>query len=289
VQIKLNLLAGIVLCFLPLVLVVMIIFRKQARRRADGRAPFKELLRRPAGETLRIKLEDLNDKSSDQISALVFLPTMMAAGLLIIRPVGFVVPVLFFVISASWVGVWATKCFRTLRERANYKLGFDGERYVAEELSRLIALGFEIYHDVPFDKFNIDHVLVGPPGVFIVETKTRRKPVDESGTKEYHVLFDGKFLQWPWGADRHGIEQAANNARTLAKWLSGAVGEFVGATAILTLPGWMVDRKAPYDGVYVVNPKEIHQVCSGPEQKLTRQVIGRICHQLDQKCRLAVK
>jgi hypothetical protein len=32
---------------------------------------------------------------------------------------------------------------------------------MGEKLSRLIALGFEIYHDVPFDKFNVDHVLVG--------------------------------------------------------------------------------------------------------------------------------
>ena len=289
VQINLNVLAGIALCFLPLVLVVIILFRKQAHRRATSQAPFKELLRRPAGETLRIKIEDLNDKSSDQITTLVFLPTMMAVGLLIIHPRGFVAPALFFVISAIWVAVWGTKIFRTLRERANYKLGFDGERYVAEELSRLIALGFEIYHDVPFDSFNIDHVLVGAPGVFAVETKTRRKPVDESGTKEYRVLFDGKFLQWPWGTDNHGIEQAANNGRTLAKWLSAAVGETVSATAILTLPGWMVDRKAPYDGVYVLNPKEIHQVCSMREQKLNSQLIGRICHQLDQKCRVALK
>jgi hypothetical protein len=266
VQINLNVLVGIALCFLPLVLAIMIVFRKQERRRATGRAPFKELLRRPAGETLRIKIEDLNDKNSDQISMLVFFPTMMAAGLLFIHPVGYVVPVSFCVISAIWVGVWGTKTFRTLRERANYKLGFDGERYVAEELSRLNALGFEIYHDVPFDNFNIDHVLVGPPGVFVVETKTRRKPVDESGTKEYRFLFEGNCLQWPWGAEGHGIKRAANNARTMAKWLSGAVGQTVAATAILTLPGWMVDRKAPYDDVYVLNPKEIHQVCSGPEQ-----------------------
>jgi hypothetical protein len=267
----------------------MIVFRKQAHRRVSSKAPFSELLRRPAGETLRIKIENLDDKISEQITMLVTLPTMMALCLFTIHPIGFVVPVLFCVVSAGWAGVWGMKSFRTLRERANYKLGFDGERYVAEELSRLIALGFEIYHDVPFDNFNIDHVLVGPPGIFVVETKTRRKPVAESGNKEYHVLFDGKFLQWPWGADSHSIKQAANNSQTLAIWLSGAVGETVGTTAILTLPGWMVDRKAPYDGVYVLNPKEIHQVCSGREQRLTSQLIGRICHQLDQKCRVAVK
>ena len=40
--------------------------------------------------------------------------------------------------------------------------------------------------------------------------------------------------------------------------MSGAVDERVVVTAILTLLGWMVDRKAPYGGVYVLNPKDIY-------------------------------
>jgi len=39
------------------------------------------------------------------------------------------------------------------------QLGFDGERYVGEALTPLVADGFEIYHDSPFEGFNIDHVL----------------------------------------------------------------------------------------------------------------------------------
>lgn len=159
---------------------------------------------------------------------------------------------------------------------------------MGEELSRLIALGFEVYHDVPFDGFNIDHVLVGPRGVFIVETKTRRKPVDETGEKKFRVGFDGKFLQWPWGADNYGIEQAKNNAKSLASWLNSAAGESLWIMPILTLPGWMVDRKAPSESLYVVNPKEIYQICSSQPVILAELQVRRICHQLDQKCRIEV-
>ena len=151
-----------------------------------------------------------------------------------------------------------------------------------------MGLGFEIYHDVPFDGFNIDHVLVGPRGVFIVETKTRRKPVDKTGKKEFRVQFDGKNLLWPLGTDSYGIEQAKNNAKTLATWLSSATGENIWTTPILTLPGWLVERKAPTDGLYVLNPKEIYQVCAAFPEKLTEPQIRRICHQMDQKCRIAV-
>ena len=175
-----------------------------------------------------------------------------------------------------------------IRTRANYRLGYDGERYVGEELSRLIGLGFEIFHDVPFDGFNIDHVVVGPRGVFVVETKTRRKKLNDEGRKEFKVQFDGKNLQWSWGADSHGIEQAKNNAKTLSGWLNSATGKTVWVTPILTLPGWLVELKTPTDGLFVLNPKQIYQACASQSESLPETQIRQICHQLDQKCRMAV-
>ncbi|MGB7746845.1 MAG: nuclease-related domain-containing protein [Verrucomicrobiia bacterium] len=287
-QINLGLLIWAVLCLLPLALVLAVIFRKRKQQKESSRAPFKELQRRPAGETIRIKLETLDEKINDETMGLLLFPMLMILNLFALHPKDFITPVLFFMSSAGSSAFFGFKLFKLLRSSANYRLGFEGERFVGEELSRLIVLGFEIYHDVPFDDFNIDHILVGPRGVFVVETKTRRKPVGEDGRKEFRVQFDGRSLQWPWGSDSYGIEQANNNAKTLANWLSSAAGENVWAIPILTLPGWLVDRKVPSDGIYVLNPKEIYQVCSSQPEKLTEPQIRRVCHQLDQKCRIAM-
>lgn len=262
-----------ILCFLPVALVLMVIFRKRKEQREFSRAPFKELQHRPAGETIRIKLETLDEKINDETMCLILFPVLLIFGLFIQHPKDWITPVLFIVISAGAATFFGVRLFKLLRSRANYRLGYEGERFVGEELSRLIVLGFEIYHDVPFDGFNIDHILVGPRGVFVVETKTRRKPVNESGNTKFQVHFDGKFLQWPWGADSYGIEQAKNNAKTLATWLNSAAGESVWATPILTLPGWMVDRQIPSDSIHVLNPKEIYQVCSSYPKKLTEPQI----------------
>jgi hypothetical protein len=48
------------------------------------------------------------------------------------------------------------------------------------------------------------------------------------------------------------------------------------------------ERKAHVDGIHVLNPKEIYQVCASFPEKLAEPQIRRICHQLDQKCRIAV-
>ena len=287
-QNNVNLLITAVLCILPIAFALMVVYRKRKEQRDFNCAPFKELQRRPAGETIRLKLEALDDKINDETMWLVLFPVLLVFGLFTQHPKDWIMPALFFVISAGAAAFFGVRLFKLLRARANYRLGFEGERFVSEELSRLMVLGFEIYHDVPFDGFNIDHVLVGPHGVFVVETKTRRKPVNESGDKKFRVQFDGKFLQWPWGADSYGIEQAKNNAKTLATWLSSATGENLWATPILTLPGWLVERKAPSDAIHVLNPKEIYQVCASQPEKLTEPQIRRICHQLDQKCRIAV-
>ncbi len=278
-----------ILCLLPLVLVLMLIFRKRREQLAISRAPFDELQRRPAGETLRIKLEALDEKLTDDIMGLILFPMLMVFVLVLSHPKDWISPVICFLISAGSAVFFGRRIYRTTRSKSNHRLGFEGERFVGEELSRLIVHKFEIYHDVPFENFNLDHVLVGPRGVFLVETKTRRKPLDDSGDAKYRVRFDGKFLHWPWGQDAHGIEQAKNNAKTLGNWLSSATAENVRAIPILTLPGWMVDRKAAANGIYVLNPKEIFGVCSSLPQIINDQQIQRICHQLNQKCRIEVK
>lgn len=287
-RIDLRILGMAVLCLLPVALAITIIFRQRKEQKAYSRAPFNELQRRPAGETIRCKLEDLDDQLNSEISMLVLFPVLLMVGVFMQHPKDWLSPLVFFAFSAgatTWFGV---RLSRLIKTRANYRLGFEGERFVGEELSRLMALGFEIYHDVPFDGFNIDHVVVGPRGVFVVETKTRRKPLNEAGRKQFKVQYDGKYLQWSWGTDSHGIEQAKSNAKTLAGWLGSATGETVWVTPILTLPGWLVERKAPSDGLHVLNPKEIYQVCAAQPEKLMEPQIRRICHQLDQKCRIAV-
>ncbi|MBU1055794.1 MAG: NERD domain-containing protein [Proteobacteria bacterium] len=40
----------------------------------------------------------------------------------------------------------------------------------------LFKVGYKVYHDFPAEKFNIDHIIIGPAGVYAVETKARQKP-----------------------------------------------------------------------------------------------------------------
>lgn len=55
--------------------------------------------------------------------------------------------------------------------------GARGEELVGEILDGLADQGWHVTHDVSLGRGNIDHVLVGPAGIFAIETKSHRGPI----------------------------------------------------------------------------------------------------------------
>ena len=157
----------------------------------------------------------------------------------------------------------------------------------------MVAQGYEVFHDVQFEgrpgskNFNIDHVAVGPGGVFSIETKTRRKQVRKGYNSPRNVVeFDGAFLKYPWGNEDFGVRQAQENAQHLAAWLQKATGIQIKPIPVLALPGWFVERKGRGD-VRAVSGREI---CSAfPNANLAPVLnanqIKQIAFLLEQRCR----
>jgi len=266
------------------------------RRRSRTRKPFPEdlkLLRMP-GEYLWRRVVE-NDEADMQWGLLVmtvpllisgvilyllgtFFQTSLVVGLLI----AFVILVFSLLLCARWFQ-------ERLRRRANDYLGFFGERYVAEWLDPLKADGWYIFHDVPCTgasgKFNLDHVAVGPGGVWVVETKTRRKGRARQGFKEHEVLFDGEQIIWPWGEDRKALRQASNNADWLKDWLKKMTGKEFPVWAVLTFPGYKI-KEAKLGEVRVVYTKGLRGVViSHGKDVLHEEDIDLICRQLEERCR----
>jgi len=169
--------------------------------------------------------------------------------------------------------------------RRSYQLGYEGEIAVGQELNQLMLDGYRVYHDFPAGKFNIDHIVVGVSGVFAVETKARSKPTSKDRRADAKVKYDGRSLQFPNSTDVQSIEQAKRQAEWLSKWLQRAVGETVGVRPVVALPGWFVERVAS-GGIRVINPKNFRSIAKPKDGNiLSGQMISRIVHQLEQKCR----
>jgi hypothetical protein len=80
----------------------------------------------------------------------------------------------FALLSLALIGVMgaAHRHFSPKAER--WLQGAEGEREVAAVLTQLETDGWQALHDISLGRGNVDHVLVGPGGIFTIETKSNR-------------------------------------------------------------------------------------------------------------------
>lgn len=266
------------------------------RRQRKDRRPFPDnlkLLRGP-GET---QLKLVRKLDEDSVYQLLF--AFAAPLLAVVPPLWITTHLTGFAqligLLASLVALLVVLFFaalylvRKIEESNNRYLGFFGERVVAEALEPLKARGWRVFHDVPCgdlqSPFNIDHVVVGAGGVFAIETKTRRKGRARDGFAAHEIIYDGSVLAYPWGEDRHGLEQAQRQARWLAEWLARQLGLHVAVWPLLTFPGWMIIRRGA-GAVVVLNPKELPAAIeSRAPPALDAQQVDLVARQLESRCR----
>lgn len=138
----------------------------------------------------------------------------------------------------------------------NILLGIDGERAVAESLLQLSSQGYRVLHDIKLgrgpDSPNIDHVLVGPDGVFVIETKTLRKRTDQ--TQEISVSGDDILVNGH-KLPRSPIPQVRRSMRFVSEEL-GPHAQNCPVRGVVVFPGWWT--KGGFDGdIWVLNEKAI--------------------------------
>jgi len=254
---ELLVLAALAVGLLPLgVLVLWVWWRRRTDRR---RSPLTIELHNLPGEQARQEAERLMESAGDRLIIAMLIGPLVLAGwalqridkhLLRFGPVE--ITLLVIVVAAACWAVWSAG--KRLRERWSYLEGISAERATAQALVPLQSKGCVVYHDVPAGGFNLDHVVVGPNAVFMIETKSRRKPATR-GKESAAVRFDGEALAFPDWRETKILEQARAQARWLSDRLFRKTGERVPVEAVLALPGWYVTCSVPSPDVHVINPK----------------------------------
>ena len=282
------------------VMIIGIVFWLRWRRKTKW--PFKtddKLLRGP-GEELKVKIAYLDERLVFEVMAGVCLGLLSLGffGDTVAKAAGLNPAKAFSLGLLAMLTVYSVSGWRIARiwkRRQNCYLGWYGERYVAEWLEPAKLQGWRVFHDVPFEnngkKFNIDHIVVGLGGVVAVETKTRRKGNARPGRKDSEVYFNGRALDWPWGEDTHGLDQAEWNARWLTDWIHAEIGERVSVSPILALPGWWLENKIPQASraCAVVNPQWLPELLAKKRPVLTQKLADLIARRLESRCRDVVE
>jgi hypothetical protein len=261
------------------------------RSHSSKRTPLTSQLLRSPGSTLQKAIDDATDEIQTYVT---FIPLMWLMGyasyisMLYLKIIKSERSVAIGILIA-FVGCtiyFGYKLYKFLMHRNKLRLGLDGEMMVGQELNQLMTMGCRVFHDFPAEDFNIDHVVVGPNGVFAVETKARAKSDKNRGKDDVRVEYDGTALKFPGWQETKPIEQAKRQAQWLSKWITSSIGESIVVKPVLALPGWYVERTKK-DDLFVINGKNPVYLAQPQDLKtaLPATTIKIISSLIEQRCR----
>ena len=280
--------------FVPLVALVLATEIDRWNRKHTEKSPQAEKLLRPPGHSLANRW----DRSVDAVlfnllmaSAFAVSVAMIANGF--VRFLAIHAGIFWLVLSGVLLLFFAAagilmmgRAFRNWREAHDLRLGLRGEQAVAEALNEVADCGYRSFHDLPGGAdWNIDHITVGARGVFLIETKARRKRRTRDGQTTYRVTYDGERLHFPSGTDKNAVAQALRNAKWLSDYLHKKTGEPVEVKPLVVLPGWYVDYAKGNFRVEVMNAKYLVGFLRGQQERIEPPQVKRIITALDEKCR----
>jgi len=219
----------------------------------EKKTPLKEKPLRLPGQSLDEERQRLFDKMDD----IMFFP--LALALLAImewwhwyfKTPADLKTAIIFSLFAMLTGVYATLRIRKLRKiRRQLSLGRDGERVVGQCLEELRIKGYRVLHDIVGEDFNIDHVVIGPTGIFTIETKTVSKP----RRGKTIVSFEGeKILLNGMSPDRDPLIQARAQAAWVKGFLESSTGKTFPVKPAVVCVGWFVEKMPKGFDVWVLN------------------------------------
>ena len=163
-------------------------------RKKNRFSPFTERMLRSPGYTLNQKLQDLSDDLLAPVLMVGFIPIIYALFFL-----GKDIPTQLIggVITLTLMGYAFYKIRKIFTESQKIKLGMYGEIYTGQELNYLMQKGAWVYHDIPYQYGNIDHIIISKAGVFAVETKAVRKPLSKKGGRDAKVVVTKNKIIFP--------------------------------------------------------------------------------------------
>jgi hypothetical protein len=182
------------------------------------------------------------------------------------------------VFAVGYITYASIKLRPLLKKYRELKLGRDGERTVGQELEKLRAQGYRVYHDFLAESFNIDHLVIGATGVFTVNTKTISKPKRSDAKIDY----DGRVVRVPGTSlDRDPIAQAKAERDFIRNWIQEKANRNVPVRSAVVFVGWYVAKQPDGAEVWVLNTTGLMSFIQHERSELSQDDITYICGVLE--------
>ncbi|MBU0679971.1 MAG: NERD domain-containing protein [Proteobacteria bacterium] len=272
-----------ILCVVPLSTIIFILKKQIGCKKYPINM---ELLRGP-GHSLQMKIEELTIDILVKALILPLIPITLYSiyatqVALSQKNIGSTVLFMYLLGATLFILSLSRDAYKMIKERTLLRLGYECKIAVGQELSQLAPFGYRVFHDFPAENFHIDHIAIGPQGVFAIETKGRAKTTKQENDN-WKLQFDGQKLIFPGWIEDKPVKQAKAQSAWLSKWLENATGEKHKVTPVVAIPGWWIDG-VPSGDLRIFNGKKPTFLTKGPVV-LDEKHIESIAFHIDKHCR----
>ncbi|MFH0801033.1 MAG: nuclease-related domain-containing protein [bacterium] len=255
---------------------------QEAKKRTGKKSPIKKAPLRLPGQFLDEKIKDIKyDMLWNVFVCLMYLTSLVIAWLFYLFPKTFLLPLLLLLtlVSVLVFIFYGTRISKQWKEIDNHKLGRVGEIEVGQTLEKLREQGCRIFHDIQMGNYNIDHVVLSTKGVFVIETKTRRKPAE--GRTE--IVYEGDLIRINGSPNKTDIEQAKSQACGFHKFFKLITGNSYFVRPVIVYPGWYVTSSFDPEksDMWVLNPDQLSQKIAAQPEVIKPKELETIANQLE--------
>lgn len=218
-----------------------------------------------AGKSVSKMMTDRRQKVIAVALALIFIVIMWALSIptFMKRGLSFTIVcviILWFVVSNL------EKIGNHFAKRAKHAdKGTRAEERVGKKLTEI--QGYTSFHDIVYDGFNIDHLLIGPVGIFVIETKGHEGPVSNEGDV---LLLKGKPTQ------KNFLNQTWSQIYHIRDILKKQTGKEWPVSPVLCFSNAYVEVREKVKGVSVVNAGYLDKFIARQKTVLSQDDISRI-------------
>lgn len=248
----------------------------------DKISPLKAKPLRNPGQSLDEEIDRIvNDKALPYIVAPVMLVFMAAHEWWRWYKQAPYTPWVYTFMAIIAVAIAVKEIYKVRKKVRRLLQGRDGEKAVGQFLESLRKDGHQIFHDVVGEGFNIDHIVIGPRGVFTIETKTyskpsRKKPVVELvGSK---IKLNGQMMS------KDPVKQIKAQAGWLKELIHNSTGRDIPVKPVLLFPGWYVEPNNQ-KSFLILNPKAFRKLIQFEPSQLSAEDVTLISFHLSRYIR----
>ena len=222
-------------------------------------SPLKDPRTRYPGQSLSEQINDITDTQQDEI--LVPLLLWLVTGLTWLYHFSPTIPNpwIFAFLAFVFTVIAVIRIRRMAAQKKTLKKGIMGEQIIGKYLEEQLMPGkYQLIHDLLFkngDKtFNIDHVIVGPTGIFSVETKNWTNP---DGT-HHQIFYDGKkILVDGMVPERDPLVQAVAGAKSIQDILETRTGKHFDVQPVVVFLGSYTTTNPKHAPAWVLNEQVV--------------------------------